>query len=808
MSKHINSLAIYIGVFLISVATLALEISLTRVFSVAQWYHFAFMVISIGLFGFGASGSFLAIFASLLKKDTHKLLTLFSLLFSLACILSFLLTNQIPFDPFRLAWDPMQILYILVYYLLLCIPFFFSGICIALVFTKMPEKISKLYFFNLAGSAAGCLAVIYLFLIFDGPGIIIFVSFLGALAALFFSLNISKNYYKIYKIYKIYNFFTITAITIITILLIILILQPTFFEIKMSPYKSLEVMLKYPKSELLFTEWNSFSRIDVFNSSGVRYAPGLSLEYHDLIPEQLGLTVDGDNLNALTYYDGNLAAINFTEFLPSSLAYKLGKNQEVAIVQAGGGLDVLIALHNNAQSIDVAEINPIIVDLIKNKYRNFTGNLYRNEKVDLYTYEGRNFIRKSDKEYDVIVLSMAGSTEASSTGVYALSENYIYTTEAFEDCYNHLSQNGVLSVTRYLLPPPREDIRIISLGVEALENQGVDPKNHIIVIRSLQTITMLVKKGEFTSEEIKKIKDFCRENKFDLVYVPGIIEGEANIYNKFLEPYYYRMVQDILFNKSEFYNNYLFDVSPVTDDRPFFFHFFKWNKLPDTYKSMGGKWQPFVEGSYLVPVIFVQALILSFIFIFLPVYSFKKLKEKIYGKYRMLVYFLCLGIGYMFIEIVLIQKFILFLGNPTYSIAIVLFSLLLCSGIGSFFSEKFNLRKVIIILGILTIIYLIILPYLFHMFLGYGLLARGAISLFIIAPIGFLMGMPFPCGIRIANNINKNLIPWAFCANSCASVLGSIMAVIIALSFGFSVVFIFAGIVYLVGLAVVLGLVK
>ena len=795
MSKHIDESGIYIGVLLISAATLALEISLTRVFSVAQWHHFAFMVISIGLFGFGASGSFLAVFRSLLKKDTNKMLVLFSLLFSLICIFSFLLTNQVPFDPFRLAWDSNQVLYILIYYMLLSIPFFFSGMCIALVFTKMAGKISKLYFFNLVGSAAGCIAVIYLFLIFDGPGVIIFASFTGALASLSFSLNL-------HRIYRL------SAIAAVAVILILLLIQPPFFEIKMSPYKSLEAMLSYPGSELLFTEWNSFSRVDVINSSGVRYAPGLSIEYNGAIPEQLGLTVDGNNLNAATYYDGNPATVNFTEFLPTALVYKPGKNQEVLIIHPGGGMDVLTALHNNASSIDVVESNPIIVGLIKNKYRNFTGNLYGNEKVNVYVGDGRGFISGSNKEYDAIVLSMAGSTEASSTGVYALSENYMYTTEAFEDYYEHLSQNGTLSVTRYLLPPPREDIRMVSLGVKALENQGVEPENHTVVIRSMQTLTLLVKKEEFTRDDIEIIKKFCREKKYDLVYIPGITEGDVNIYNKFPEPYYYRMVQDILFNKTRFYDQYVFDVSPVSDDRPFFFHFFKWSKLKETYESMGKKWQPFVEGGYLVPVIFVQALILSFIFILLPMYSFKRLKKKIHGKYKILTYFLCLGMGYMFIEIALIQKFILFLGHPTYAIAIVIFSLLLCSGAGSFFSERFDLRKVIVGLSALTLIYLITLLYLFNILLGQGLFTRALISLLVISPIGFLMGIPFPWGIRIANEINKNLIPWAFCANCCASVMGSIMAVIVAMSFGFSVVFIFAGAVYLVGLGVVWGLME
>jgi hypothetical protein len=430
--------------------------------------------------------------------------------------------------------------------------------------------------------------------------------------------------------------------------------------------------------------------------------------------------------------------------------------------------------------------------------------------------EGRSFIRKSKEKYDIIQLSMADNLAASSTGVYALSENYLYTTEAFEDYYERLTENGILSITRWLLPPPREGIRLVSLAVSALENRGVtNPENHLVVIRSLETITLLVKKSEFTQEEIAKIKEFCKERRFDLVYVPGIREEEVNVYNKFPEPYYYQVIYGLLFaeDREKFYDNYLFSITPVSDEKPFFFHFFKLKKIVPLYESMGKKWQPFIEGGYLVPVVFIQALILSVIFIFLPLYSFRRLKGKIGGKWRALTYFLCLGIGYMLIEIALIQKFILFLGHPVYSVSVVLFSVLLFSGIGSLTTNKFKpkvryLAPIIIVLSVLTFLYLVSLPHIFHLLLGQELLSKLLISIVVLTPLSFLMGMPFPIGIRLINKLNRDLIPWAWCVNGCASVLSAILAIMIALSFGFSTVLALASIVYLAGLGAMLSLRK
>ncbi|OYT39800.1 MAG: hypothetical protein B6U86_04945, partial [Candidatus Altiarchaeales archaeon ex4484_43] len=276
-----------------------------------------------------------------------------------------------------------------------------------------------------------------------------------------------------------------------------------------------------------------------------------------------------------------------------------------------------------------------------------------------------------------------------------------------------------------------------------------------------------------------------------------------NIYNRFPEPLYYQLTRGILFDKDRVYKEYLFDISPVDDEKPFFFSYFRWDKLIPLYESMGRKWEPFFEGGFLAVMILIQAIILSAVLILLPIYSFQRIKRRISDKFKIIGYFFLLGMGYMLIEIPLIQKFILFLGRPIYAISIVIFSLLLFSGIGSLISERLKIEKlgrILIALFVMILFYSLTLSIFFHSFLSYTLLTRILISFLVLSPIGTLMGMPFPLGIRA---INRELIPWAFCSNACASVIASVLAVVIAISLGFSIVLILAAVSYLVALGVI-----
>lgn len=785
----------YIGVFLLSLATLMFQVSYMRLLSIASWHHFVWMVFSIAFLGYAASGTLLSLYPRLREPGFDQSLTTYSALFSVSSLLCYVASNLIPFDPARLAWDRLQPLYITVFYILLAIPFLLSGLTIALAMEGSDSNIGKLYFSNLIGSALGSFLVLPLFGPLDGPGVMVLTSVIGGASALVFALNLRGRRVAILLVW----------------VLVIMIMVPfagELFSMKISPYKGMEAALRYPDSRLIDTKWNSFSRVDVVSSGMVRYAPGLSLKYEAQIPEQIGVFVDGDDLNAITRYDGSSSSLDFTGFLSSTLPYALVHEPSVLVIGAGGGLDVLKAIHHGSGEIVACEANPIIVELIKNEYDGFSGQIYNDDRIRVVVSDGRSFIQSSRSEFDIIELSMAHSAFSSSTGIYALSENYLYTVESFKEFVTHLSEDGYLSITRWLLPPPREDVRIVSLATSALDALGTsEPSEHIAMIRSWGTVTLLVKRSPLSVEEIETIKGFCKEMGFDIVYVPGVEPSELNIYNRFPEPIYYQLVDGMLRadDINEFYSGYLYDIGPTTDDRPFFFHFFKWNRIIETYKSLSMKWQALIEGGYIVPLTLIQVSILSILLILLPLqrYRGKEIEE---GK-GFLAYFFFLGLGYMFVELATIQKFILVLSHPIYSVSTVIFSLLLGSGIGSYLSARItplskHHRFVLLFVTCLILVYGSA-SHLLSYLLTLPTVTRVFVTFLIIAPLGVFMGMPFPLGMRVLTGSKKPLIPWAWAVNGCASVLGSILPIIVALFFGYSRVYLLAGLVYLASLLVV-----
>lgn len=772
---------IYLGVFLTSLSALAFEVALTRLFSISLWYHFAFMVMSIALLGYGASGSILMLFPSL-KRDPPSRLPLTSSLFGLTTILSYITANQVPFDPAKLAWDPYQALHILILYILLSIPFLFAGLTLGLALSFLSHKAGRVYASDLTGAGLGCLLVLPLFSPFQ-EGVVMIISLVAFLSSLSFTLKMGP----LIKIIPLSGI--ILSITLLGF-------PPSFLEIKLSPYKDLPLALRYPGARLIETRWDSISRVDLLDSPGVRFAPGLSLKYLEPLPPQLGLTIDGGGLNAITRFMER-DRLDFIDYLPSSLPYYLGKRKDVFLIEPMGALPILSAIQYKATSIDGAERNPLAITLSNS---DFSGYIYK--KARIIPGDGRAVLKGMNKGYDLIEIGIS-EANASATGLYGLLEDYQFTKEAFKDYYNHLKGEGVLSITRYLLPPPRLEIRLVSTIVEALEEIGVkEPERQLAIIRTWGTMTILLKKGVFTRAEIDAFKGFCSSRRFDLVHYPGMKKEEANIYNRFPEPIYYDLVSRLLnpLERDRLYNVYLFDITPTTDDRPFFYHIFRLKTLREVLKGIGGKWQIFLEGGYLIPLVFVQALIASFILILLPTFRIGQVAS--FAGLLPLFYFFFIGIGFIFLEVSLIQRFILFLTHPTHAFAGVVFSILVSSGIGSLLSQRIGVGKggwviIPLLLGLFIPFYTLSLPQILSHLLGQTLIVRQLLTFFILFPIGLFMGMPFPLGIRALEVKGKALIPWAWAINGCATVVGSTMAVMVAIPFGFRWVCFIAGIGYL-----------
>ncbi len=781
---------VYVGVMLVSASALMLQITLTRVFSITQYHHFAFMVVSIAFLGFAASGTFLSIKSSLIEEETGRYLAELSMLYSASVILSFILTQEIPFDPYMVVWDRNQLVNLMLYYMLLAVPFFISGLVVGLVIARIPRRVGEVYFYNMAGSGLGSIVVVYLAFHLAIDDLTVVVSLTGLLAALVFPGK------------KGWNRIRVAAV----LLLITLLLVQPFLEVKISPYKSLSRLLSIPGAKIIGTEWNPHSRVDLIESRGVRYLPGLSLVYAGAIPKQYGLTLDGGSPNAVTFYDGNISHLEYLSYMPSSLGYVLGERDRVLLINPRGGLGVLTALYHNSSLIKAVESNPSVIKLTAES--NISGGIYHHERVDVEVENARSFIKRSPQKYDLIVLSVTNDVLSSSTGLYSLSEDYLHTVQAFKDYINHLSGDGILLVTRWLQYPPRELPRTVSIAVTALESDGVEtPGNHMALLRGYSFFTLLVKKKPFTSEEADAVREFASKRFFDVVHLPDVSLKEVNRFNRLPKPVYHEITESILEKeeRKRIYSEYLFDVSPSTDDKPFYSSFFRLDKILPLYRSMGEKWEPFFEGGFLSLFVLLQGSILTLLLVLMPQLYYRRITLQV-DKKAMILYFFLTGLGYMFMEISLIQRFILFLGQPFYSISFIAASLLISSGLGSLFSSRLDTKKLGIILFIipfLLLTYLGVLSMVFNAFLGDTLLTRAVISFILLFPLGFVLGMPFPLAVRIADRINKRLVPWGWCSNLSASVLSPVLAATIALYWGFTSVFVLAAISYLACLLLV-----
>jgi hypothetical protein len=755
------------GIFFCSASAISFEITLTRVFSISLWYHFAFMVLSIAMLGLGLSGTVLALWPELKKR---QYLGIYALGLAVSVVAGYVGTNLVPFDPARLAWDRHQLLYIGLYYAFLSVPFLFFGLVVSASFALESPRASLIYGADLLGAGLGSVAAIVL-MAGLGPETGVFAITACALLGAFV-LGRPRS-----------------ALLLALLLIITPALSPDFMRIRLSEYKGLEQALRFPGAKHLKTYYSGFSRVDTFESSMVRFAPGMSLKFLEELPRQIGLSVDGTELNAITDAGGDT---EFLRHLPAALPYEIRQRDAVLVVEPGGGLPVLLARQYGAGDIESAESNPLVVDVIRRDYGKFSGGIY-----DAGTFKklARSRLRSTSRLYDVIDISL---TSPLPSGSFGMSEDYALTKEAFEQYITHLTGDGVLSLNMFLIPPPRTELRLLTTAIAALEELGISvPREHMAAIRSWGSICVLVKRTAFSPEEISALKGFTASRNFDLVYYPGIREDETNIYVQMPEGDYYRAFKSVieLGTRGAFLRDYIFDITPVTDEKPFFHHYLRLGRLKETQEVMGGKWQFFIEEGYLLPVVLAQVLVLSFLLLVLPAL---KSTERTRPS-PVLLYFAFLGLGFMFVEVPLIQGMILPLENPSYAVAVVLAAVLICSGAGSLLSEKFSsLRtpRTVITLAALVIPYGLGLTALAGAIAAYSLPVKFVLSFLLVAPAAALMGIPFPMGMRLLGEKSPVLIPWAWAVNGCFSVLAPILATMLALGLGFKAVFLAGALMY------------
>nr|MBC7244710.1 hypothetical protein [Chloroflexota bacterium] len=819
-------ITLYAGVFLISAAMLFFELILTRLFAVTQWYHFAFISVSVALLGFGASGTWLTLrppksssqqFPT--DRSSHnqdyvvmERLATNACFFSISILVAYLAINYVPFDSYRIALEQRQLLYLTLYYPALILPFFFAGLCIGLSLAAWPRRANVLYAANLAGSAAGSLLVLVFVPILGGTGAVISAGILGLVAALTFSLGaapLPKNWQEFMRRPASYILYP----ALLVILLAMLLHPPTCLALRLSPYKTLSISLLFPEAKLIFSRWNAFSRVDVVESTAIHSAPGLSLSFTEDLPRQLGLLVDGANLSPITCLQSP-ADERFLRYLPTTLAYLLRPRARALVIEPRGGLDLLTALSNGASSVVALESNSLVVQAVREQANKCGTVAYDDPRVTVVLEEARSYLRRSQERFDVVQLSLSDTYQPVISGAYSLSESYAYTVEAFIEYLNHLREEGILVITRWVQSPPTEELRACALVAEALQRAGIgDPSQRVIALRTWSTVTILAKRSPFRGDEIARFKEFCATCHFDLIYYMDVTAEETNRYNVLRDTAHYDTFRQVLTGsgKQDFFQQYPYEVSPPSDDRPFFFHYFKWAQTQSILRGLGKTWQPFGGSGFLILVaLLVLAMFLSAVFILLPLVLSPR--KKLIASFSLhltalyLLYFACLGLGFLFVEMPLLQQFILFLGQPTYSFSLVLFSILLFSGLGSFVANRFPLLRVLPVLIVVVLAYPFLLSELFALAIGWSLPLRLIVAVLSLGPLGFLLGQPMPGGIRLLEERAPQWIPWAWAVNGFASVISSILAVMGAVSFGFSRILVAGALTYFLASAVMMYL--
>ncbi|MFQ5441833.1 MAG: hypothetical protein ACE5EB_03805 [Thermodesulfobacteriota bacterium] len=782
----------FTGLFLTSMAALMLEILLTRVFSVATWYYFAFFAISVAMFGFTVGAIIVYLAKNYFREDLlFDHLAVFTLLFGVAVDVAIMVFLSIPFFP-RLTG--VGIFSTAVVYLFIALPFTFAGIVICLCMTRFSEKIGLVYAADLIGAGIGAFMVFPVLNAMDAPTAILLTGAIAALGAITFAgSRFVQN--KNLKGGATVVFLMLTAFM--------------FVNYVYSPVKVEWVKARYnvPETE----SWNAFSRIAVYPLKFTKnpYSWGMSTAYKKdrFILERM-IDIDGVSNTVMTYFQGDFANAEHLKYDVTAIAHYLKDDAKVFIIGVGGGRDILSAKAFGQKEVVGAEINNRTLDMLNVVFADFTGHLDKLPGVRIINDEARNAITRMDEKFDIIQASCIATWSATTAGAFSLAENSLYTVQGWKVFFDHLTPGGLLSFNRWYSPDyPAQLLRLASLAAVTLKSEGVsDPASHIAIVRSemvnrrMPSATILVSRNPFSEKDLKRLDGAVKKLKFKYVFNPAGYKSS--------------MFEEVIKNAGdpEFHKTTALDISPSTDDRPFFFYMLR---LKDVFSGNALKYkeQRFnFKGIRMLVVLTIVSIVLSIIFIFGPVFLTigASAMPPIAGASGLL-FFASIGLGYIFIEMGQLQRLIIFLGHPVYSITVVIFALLFSSGMGAMVSGLWTGRgrrpgsgiiaimMAVIIAGLVFVIYR--QTAVLASFEEAGVYTRIGISLLFLMPLGFFMGMPFPFGMSIASRNLSDHTPWLWAVNGAMSVVASVLSVCISIGFGFTVTLVVGLLCYILAAA-------
>jgi spermidine synthase len=808
-----TTLFFYSGVFLISFSTLMLEIIQTRILSVVVWYHLAFFVISLAMFGLTVGAVWVYLNGVRFTEKTLSYdLAYFSGLFGLAtaiCLAVQMTLAPVMSSAMTTLWIWMELA------VCLAIPFFFSGVVLSLALTRSPFRVGRVYGVDLLGAAIGCLGALLLLNFTDGPSAVLWVAAFVAGGALAFSRSgIGKAPDHRPPLHSCLQ----SHYWILSVLVLCALINP-LTDHGLQPL-AVKGKFEFPGSHLL-KKWNSFSRVavePVKRGVPVMWGPSPKMFGEPWKIFQMDLNIDGDAGTTAYRFTGNLDEVGFLQYDVTNLAYFLSDRERVLVIGVGAGRDILSAAVFGRKKITGVEINPIFVQLLTRE-PNFIdfNNVARLPGVQFVLDEGRSWVSRSQESFDLIQMSLVDTWAATGAGAFTLSENGLYTVQAWKTFLNRLTPKGVLTVSRWHDPRvPDETGRIASLAVATLMELGItDPSRHVFLASQGTVATLVLSKSPLSGSDIEILERTAAEYQHDVLMSPRRVPASDTLL---------RIITASDRKSLDAYTSSLeYDLTPPTDDRPFFF-----NQLPLSRPfqalaharnalATGPQGGGIRQGNLVATITLLILLLISLIFVMAAVVVPLRPALRDVGltvATRGTLYFALIGAGFMMVEIGLLQRMTVFLGHPIYSLSVLLFSLILTTGLGSFLSEKLALdsRAKIATWVILTGGYLMFLPFvlreLFTAFNDATVTVRAVICVLSIMPAGLLLGFGFPTGMRLISAIDSRPTPWLWGINGATGVLAAISAIAVSLALGITATLILGALCYFLLIPVSFALVR
>lgn len=794
-----------LGLFLVSAAVLAMQVLQTRILSVMMWHHHSYMVVTMTLLGFAVAGSLVTIRPRLLEGDVRPRLAWCSSLFCLSTFAVYLLLS-VTADRATEMTERGSFLLLSIFYAYLFIPYLFAGLVVTIALSA-GERVHKLYFVNLLGSALGAWVFILTIRELGAERLLVVCAATGPVAALSF-LGFRGP-------------LCAARITSLGALLLcggLFLTGDAWLEISVASNKAMvQDMARTPGAEHVDQRWSPLCRLDLVRMPGEDAA--------------INIYQDGDAITVMH------SDASFAQQDPGALnvwAYEARRFDRDAAeaepprslaIGIGGGIDLRYGLAQGVEKVLGIEINPVTVELVGTDWADFNGDVYHREGAEVRVGEGRSTLRRLDERFDVIELSGTDTYTAGNAGAYVLSESYLYTQQALEEYFEHLAPGGTLGMIRLAYDPPRENLRLFAIALSVLRDRfGVTrPSEHALVIFNevyyeeidewIRFSVCVFSKDPFGPGLRTAAHSLSMEphSEYRLMYAPGQVEafGEAG------ENEFTRLAAALDAGEEQaFYDAYRWNVRPVSDDSPFFFNFHPWSWSYMWTGLVGGAdrgatgWHENTGGPVgmqILGALLSMTTLLTAVLVLLPLVFLRRGGLQARSAGRHLTYFLGLGAGFMFLEISTIQRLVLYLGHPTYSLTVTLFCFLFFAGLGSQVSGRWfarpgrALRAVVGLLCLLVLAQVFLLDGLLDATLHLSLPMRVGVVALVLAPMNFLMGMPFPLGLGRLKRLEPRLVPWALGANGAASVVASILVIVLAMQTGFRTVAILAALIYAVG---------